>query len=157
MHPAPWTVIIDGVGPQVIDAERRTVMSISHHDEDHIALWHRIVDAVNAREAKARTLPLASTEAVGAEPRSRGEIGDALVAPWRIVESPRAVNAHDDLVQALREIVIYTIEDDDRIWLRVGKNAAVSFEPNKPEASVILQIAATLRAALARVDEIPFR
>lgn len=135
MHPAPWIIMVDGVGAHVFDAERQTVMEISHHDEDKIALWHRIVDAVNAKEAKAkepRTLPIASTEAVGA--RSQGEIGDALLAPWRIVESPvaisivdadgdevfcadlgdqstwvpivRAVNAHDGLVAALTRIDI---------------------------------------------------
>lgn len=54
-HPAPWTVIIDGAGAQVIDAERQTVLALSHHDQDHIALWHRIVDAVN-RQAKVKEL-----------------------------------------------------------------------------------------------------
>jgi hypothetical protein len=53
-----------------------------------------------------------------------------------------------DAVRALGRIHVYTIEDDDRIWLRADDSQAVSFQHNSPAAIALLKLAALVRAAL---------
>lgn len=51
-YPAPWQAVLDSEGVTVFDADGNHIVSVAHSDVEKIALWHRIVDAINAQERK---------------------------------------------------------------------------------------------------------
>lgn len=52
----PLQIVIGGAGAAVFAADRTLIVSLAHSDEDAIALWARIVTAVNAHDSCADAL-----------------------------------------------------------------------------------------------------
>lgn len=66
------------------------------------------------------------------------------------VANARLIAAAPDLLAFAEGILIYTIEDDDRLWVRLGTSAATSFKISSPEAALFLCIEAGRKAVVAK-------